>query len=128
MSALTPRVNALEAEPELIGQMFTYEWSTAATPAVGKITSNPQWNASATVLLISETTADGASIFFTLVDAANTSVKLTAANGGKITATTTGPSVDKGTYREVPIAIQSAIGPTPISNERVTVTVLLVVG
>jgi hypothetical protein len=128
VSALTPRVTALEAKQEYIGQMFTYEWSTAATPAVGKMTSNPQWNIAATKLLISETTADGASIFFTQVDAApGVRINLAASNGGKITATTTGPSVDMGTYREVPVAISLVNGPAPVSNERVTVTVLLAV-
>jgi hypothetical protein len=109
-------------------QTFSYAWSTTGgSPSTGKVvTGNLAWDATVTEIDISETTADGYTLVFGLFDAsAGGQIWLTGANGGVMRTTITGPSQDFGSYRSIPVGVDSWAGPAPTNNEKVTVTVLV---
>jgi hypothetical protein len=107
-----------------VGQVYSYSWVTNdPTPAAGKITMDQPWQMIASKMIISETTEDGEIVTFSLVDnTAAGQLWLSGAAGGKLRANVTGPSVDLGTYREIPITVTSISGAIPANNEKVSVT------
>jgi len=109
-------------------QTFSYAWSTTGgSPSTGKvITSNLAWDDSVTEIDINETTSDGYTLVFNLFDASDGGqVWLSGAQGGILRTTITAPSVDNGSYRSIPVTVDSWVGPAPANNEKVTVTVLV---
>lgn len=109
-------------------QTFSYGWSTTGgAPSNGKVMTEPlAWDDTVTHLLLNETTADGYALVFNLFDASSGGqIWLSAANGGLLRTTITGPSVDNGSYRDIPVTVDSFTGPAPANNEKVAVTVLV---
>lgn len=105
-------------------QVFSYQWTPSATPSNGRVSLDTGWDMTATKVLINETTNSGQVLTFALLDeAASAEIWLTTATTARLTATVTGPSVDQGTYREVPITTLTATGTAPANNDRVSVTV-----
>jgi hypothetical protein len=120
---VTDLYNAANSE----GTAYAYRWTTGATPASGQLTMDQPWLITATKALISETTDDGLTLGFTVVDnAAAARLWITNAAGAKLVADVTGASVDMGTYRELPITVTSIAGAAPINNAAVTGTLFAV--
>src|SRR5262245_20502386 len=112
-----------------VGDSYAYRWSTSGTaPATGHVTMDQPWQTFATKVLVSEPTEDGIGPAFTTVDtAAAAKCWITTASGSKLEANITGPSVDLGTYREVPIQVVSITGPQPANNANVTTTLAAII-
>jgi hypothetical protein len=111
-------------------QTFSYGWTTTGSaPSTGKVTTdNGVWDLTATLVELNETTSDGYALVFNLLDSSTGGqVWLSAATGGILKATITGPSVDQGSYREIPVTVDSVSGVAPVNNEKVTVTILAVI-
>jgi hypothetical protein len=110
-----------------MGQAFAYKWTTTATPPSGRIRTDTPWDMSATKLWVSEIADDGASPTFNILGDANALARIWVAttNGTKLVADVTGPAIDLGTYREIPIAVIEVIGPAPANNDPVTVTAVV---
>lgn len=110
-------------------QTFSYQWLTSGTsPASGKVTADMLWDLSSTIIRINETTSDGHTLLFTLLEeASGTAIWLSAATGGILKATIGGPIVDQGSYRDIPVIVESISGASPANNEKTTVTVLAMV-
>jgi hypothetical protein len=111
-----------------VAQVFGYLWVAGDnTPAAGKAATNQPWGQLPTVLRLSETTDDGQNLVFTLVDSATDArVILAGAGGGILRADITGPSVDQGSYREIPISVTGTSGVEPINSEKMSVVVTVV--
>jgi hypothetical protein len=108
--------------------VFGYLWqSSGVAPGAGKAGLTPPWSLSSATLVISETTESGQNLVFSLLDDSTARLVISGAGGGVLHADVTGPSVDQGSYREVPITVTSVAGLAPINNEKVTVTILAVV-
>lgn len=107
-----------------VDQVFAFDWIAAdPSPNAGKATTDAGWTTAATKLVISETTSDGATLLFSMVDGGTASkVWIDGAAGGRLAAVVTGPSVDMGAYREIPIQVESATNPAPGNNERLNVS------
>jgi len=106
---------------------YVYRWATSSPPAAGHVTMDQPWQTFATKVVISETADDGTAPGFGGIDAAVASrVWITGASGLQLVADVTGPSVDMGTYREVPISVLSITGAQPANNATVTVSVVVV--
>src|SRR5262245_52358321 len=106
---------------------YAYRWSTSSPPGAGHVTFDQPWQTFATKALISETTDDGITPSFGAIDsAAAARVWITTATGDQLVADVTGPSVDMGNYREVPIAVQSITGQQPPNNGAVTLSLVVV--
>lgn len=104
-----------------------YQWTTNLAPPSGKVTLNQGWATLSNAVLISETANDGTVVGFMVLDnSVGSRVYLTGKTGGKLTANVTGPSVDMGTYRSVPVSVIEVIGTTPAGNDDITVTFLAV--
>jgi len=110
------------------GDSYAYKWSTSGgAPNTGYVTMDQPWQTFATTLRISETTSDGLALGFGVLDGAVAArIWLSTAAGAKLTATVTGPSVDQGPYRDVPISVQSIVGNQPANNSAVTVSIAVV--
>lgn len=108
-----------------VSAVFSYTWVDAdPSPGAGKVTMDQNWSMAATKLLISETTLDGATVTFTSVDAAAAvELLIISAGGGRWRGTVSGPSVDQGGYREVPVTPLEAVDPKPANNEKVNLVV-----
>src|SRR5262245_34717783 len=113
-----------------VGDSFAYLWSTSGgAPGSGHCTMDQPWQAFATKMLVSETANDGIVTGWTVVDTAvSAKFWVTTAAGSKLTGEITGPSLDMGTYREVPIHVASITGAQPGNNAAVTLTLAGVVG
>src|SRR5262245_36289986 len=106
---------------------YAYRWSTSAPPGSGHVTMDQPWQTFATHALISETTDDGMTPSFGAIDSAKAArVWITTATGEQLIADVTGPSADMGTYRQVPIAVQSITGNQPANNAAVTLSLVVV--
>ena len=81
----------------------------------------------ATKLWVSETADDGVSPTFNLVGDEHSLARIWVATSGgtKLVANVTGPAVDLGNYREIPIAVVEVVGPAPANNDPVTVTAVV---
>jgi hypothetical protein len=111
-------------------QTFSYGWTTTGgSPSTGKVrTDTITWDLTPTEIEINETTADGYTLVFNLLDASSGGqIWLSAATGGILKTTIAGPSVDNGTWRSIPVTIDSVEGSAPLNNEKVTVTVLALI-
>ena len=107
-----------------VAQVFGYLWATGTgTPAVGRVLVAPLWSAGSTTLRINETTDDGQNLIFTVLDSLSSTLILSGANGGVLRAKITGPSVDLGTSRDVPITVTGLSGSAPINGEKMAVVV-----
>jgi hypothetical protein len=111
-----------------VGQVFSYQWTTAATPNTGKVTMDLPWAPNASTLLISETTDSGEVLTFSMLDDSPNSELRLSSGSSKLSATVTGPSVDMGTYREVPISVTEVVGVAPAANAKTSVGILAVLG
>jgi hypothetical protein len=111
-----------------LGQAFSYVWETSDTsPGSGKVTMDQPWQSSASQLYISETTQDGAVLTFAGVDNAfEAQIWVNNATGSSVRAKVTGPSVDLGSYRQIPISVMSVTGASPANNEKVSVSIVTV--
>jgi hypothetical protein len=103
-------------------------WDTSGSaPASGRVTMDQPWNVTATKVLVSETADDGRVLAFGVMDTAQQArLWITTAGGAKLVADVTGPSTDLGSYREVPIVVESIAGNQPAMNAVVTVTIFVV--
>jgi hypothetical protein len=111
-------------------QTFSYGWSTTGgSPSSGKVVTSPlAWDLTPTEIQINETTSDGYTLVFNLLDASDGGqIWLSAATGGIMKTTIAGPSVDQGSYRSIPVTVDSVSGSAPANNEKVTVTVLALI-
>jgi len=117
-------VTDLHALASTVGQVFSYLWVNTPGPGAGKLTMPQPWDDTAVLLQASETTNDGEAVSFGLVDAGGGRVRLIAA-GGTLDADITGPSLDQGGYRDVPIVVTRLTGVPPSNNEKITVVVLV---
>ena len=126
--ALNARVTALEQDANKIGDSFPYSWATnGQAPANKHVTMDQPWLNFATKVLVSETASDDRAPHFDAVDAAvSAKAWITTADGAKLECNITGPSVDMGTYREIPISVVSIEGAQPSNNEDVTLTLVAV--
>jgi hypothetical protein len=108
----------------LSSESYAFRWSTAGTaPTTGRVTTDQPWQMSATKLLLSETADDGTLVKWSVLDsAAARRVWVTAPNNVQLVADLSGPSVDLGTYRELPLTVRSVTGAQPANNGQVTVT------
>jgi hypothetical protein len=118
-------VTELHELASTLGQVFSYQWTPTAPVNTGRLTMDVNWDPSATKLLISETTDSGQVLSFEALDGSSARVRL-ASGGSLLHADVTGPSVDLGNYREVPIAVTEVIGSAPAANAKVQVGVLAV--
>jgi hypothetical protein len=119
-------VTELWNQARTYGNLYAYRWDTGAVPATGKLTMDQPWQLTATKLLLSETTDDGLALTFALIDNATSgTVWLSTSAGSKLEAAVLGPTVDLGTYREVPVQVTSIAGTQPGNNAQVTVTVAM---
>lgn len=106
-------------------QTFGYLWAVSGTsPSPGRATVQPTWGMASTTLHLNETTDDGQTLVFTLLDNTDARIILSGANGGHLRAIVTGPSIDNGSSRDIPIQVTSEDGIAPINGEKVSVTVL----
>jgi len=110
-----------------MGQAFAYKWTTSATPATGRVRTDTSWDMTATKLWVSEIADEGASPTFNLVgdDEAKTRIWVATTGGTKLVADVTGPIVDLGIYRELPIAVVEVVGAAPANNDPVTITAVV---
>lgn len=112
-----------------VGASYPFEWVNNPAPASGKVSVTGGWSTAATAVVLSETTADGAPLSFDVVDFATEGrVFLNAVGGSRLSADQTGPSVDNGTYRSIPIANAVLTGAAPAAAEKVFVTLQGVIG
>jgi hypothetical protein len=111
-----------------VSDAFTFKWSTSGTaPTAGHVTMDQPWQTFATKALVSETADDGTVLSFATLDTAVAArIWVTTATGQKMVADVTGPSVDVGTYRELPIHVVSTAGAQPANNAPVTVSLVTV--
>ena len=108
-------------------QVFAYRGATSSPPGTGHVTMDQPWQLFATKVQISETADDGTIVGFGTVDTAVASrVWITGASGAQFVADITGPSVDLGGYRELPIAPRSSAGTAPTNNAAVSVSLVVV--
>jgi len=106
---------------------YAYRWATSGPPGSGHVTMDQPWQTFATKIVISETTNDGITPSFGAIDSAVAArVWITGAGGVELVANVTGPSVDLGTYREIPVAVQSITGAQPANNVDVTLSLVVV--
>ena len=119
------RLDALEAEPDSYAQVFSYVWTTSAGPAVGKATVDA-WSMAGRKVQLNETTDDGQSLGFGVIDAAaSAEIRLLTADGKKLIGTVTADSVDHGAYRDVAILPTAIVGAAPALNQKVAVAVIV---
>lgn len=117
-------VTGLFERASTIGQVFSYQWTTATSPAGGRVNLLPGWSGAATTLLLSETTLSGQVLSFEILDnSVNPEIWLIGSSGGRLEAVVSGPSVDMGQYREVPISVHNISGTAPVANDKVQVAV-----
>jgi hypothetical protein len=108
---------------------YAYRWATnGQPPSTGHLTMDQPWQSFATKALISETADDGITPGFAVIDGAVAARVWLTAGASQLIANVTGPSVDLGTYREVPIAIVSITGAQPSNNAAVTLSLVVVAG
>jgi hypothetical protein len=108
------------------GNLYAFRWDTTTPPGSGQVTMDQPWQLTATQLVISETTSDNLALTFVLIDnALSGKVWLSTASGARVEADVLGPTVDQGTYREVPIQVTSVTGAQPNNNTPVTLTVIV---
>lgn len=107
-----------------VNQVYSYKWVASVTPTAGEV-HTPAWNLTPTKIYISETTNEAQTLSFVTMDASTTEIWLSTVDGAKFRATVTGPTVDSGTFREVPITVDSASGTPPSAGEQVLVTLRL---
>jgi hypothetical protein len=111
------------------GTPYAYKWTTAATPAAGHVTFDVPWALTATQALVSETTDDGMTLTFGVLDtAAAARLWVTGPNNAKLVADVTGPSTDMGTYRQIPVTVTSVTGVQPANNAAVTLSIAVFSG
>jgi len=110
-----------------MGDSWAYKWTTATTPPSGRVRADTSWDMTATKLWVSETADDGVSPTFNLVGDNHSLARIWVATSGgtKLVANVTGPAVDLGTYRELPIEVVEVVGPAPANNDPVTVTAVV---
>jgi hypothetical protein len=110
-----------------MGNSFAYKWTSTTPPPSGRVNLDAPWGATATKLWLSEVADEGASPSFTVIeDAEQTRIWIATPDGKKLVADVTGPVVDLGTYREVPIEVVEVVGPSPANNDSVTLTAVVV--
>jgi len=108
-------------------QVFSYVWTTTPGPGAGKVTID-LWSMSGSKVQISETTDDGQVLTFALLDgSANKEVRLLTGSGKALRAHISGPSVDQGGFRDLPIQVLELTGAAPSNNERMSVALVLVI-
>src|SRR5262245_21878532 len=107
-----------------LGDSYAYRWSSSpGAQSAGHVSMDQPWLTFATKIQASETTDDGLAPGFATVDnAIDGKFWISNASGSKIEGNILGPSVDMGTWREIPVQIVSIIGPAPANNSQVTVT------
>jgi hypothetical protein len=128
-SDLRTIVTELWHQASIYGNSYLFKWDMNPPPSAGQITMDQPWQMFATKILVSATTNDGLTLTFDLLDnSTETKFLLATKAGGKLQATATGPSVDFGSYREVPVTVTSMSGTPPSGNDNVTVTVLAAAG
>jgi len=103
---------------------YAYDWSTDLTPGNGKLSTDQGWTDTATVLHLAELSGDDMAFGFVLIDRGQAEGVLLSAPGRSLNAAVTGPSVDQGTYRDVPIQVREVAGAEPGNGDLVTVTVV----
>ena len=99
-----------------------YRWATGV-PATGKLSLDQGWSMASTVLSMSETTDDGVTIGFGVLDQAASADVVIGTDTQRLDANVTGPSVDQGTYRDIPIQVTAVSGAAPTNNAAVTLLV-----
>jgi len=108
-------------------QAFAYRWTTSGPPGTGRVTMDQPWQLFATKALVSETADDGTMPGFNTIDSAVAArIWITTGSGAQFVADVTGPSVDLGTYRELPIAPLEVTGAQPTNNTQVTLSLVVV--
>jgi hypothetical protein len=124
-------VTELWNQARTYGNLYAYKWDNtpASPPASGQITMDQPWALTATQILISESTDDGLTLTFALVDdALSGRIWLSTSGGARLEADVLGPTVDQGTYREIPIQVTSVTGSAPGNNAPVTLTIIVQAG
>lgn len=117
-------VTALHELAASFAQVFAFQWTFGApAPATnGEAVVGPAWGLTADTLYLSETALDGHQLTFGVIDLATTvSVWVVNEAGSRMVATVTGPSVDLGDSRTIPIAVDSVTGAVPEEGTPVTV-------
>jgi hypothetical protein len=105
-----------------------YKWTTGTSgdPGTGKVGTDTGWTSGATVLRISEITDDGTTLGFGFIDESQASaIVLSDSTGRELRCTPTGPSVDQGTYRTIPVSVSGLSGTAPSNNAALTVSIQL---
>jgi hypothetical protein len=110
-----------------MGDSWAYKWTTSSPPPTGRANLDAAWGVTATKLWVSETADEGASPTFGMIeDAVQARLWIGTADGKRLGADITGPIVDLGTYREIPIEVTDVVGPGPANNDSVTVTAVVI--
>lgn len=105
-------------------QVFSYKYGSSV-PATGTVYTNA-WSMGATEIRINETTDDGAILSFGVLASAKTAeIRLVTTDGKILRATITGPAVDNGAYRTIPIAPIQVIGTVPGATAITNVAVVV---
>lgn len=107
-------------------QAYPFRWASGGAPDAGHVTMDQPWQMFASKALVSETADDGTALGFALLDGAVASRVWITGPSGQLVADVTGPSVDVGGYREVPIGVRSISGDQPGDNSAVTVSLVVV--
>lgn len=120
---LRTAVTELWARSSTVGQVFSYRWATSPGPGTGRVAG--PWVIGSGIVQLSETTEDGATLSYAILDALPGTVLRVIADGGAsvLRATVTGLSVDQGNYRDVPVLVESVTGPAPAANAKVSVAI-----
>ena len=118
-------VTGLYENSSMVAQVFGYNWQAVSTnPSNGRATMDPTWGLGGTTLRLNNTTGSGLTLTFDVLDTLlSVGIILVGANDSALHAIVTGSSVDQGTYRDIPIDVQSATGSPPINNEKVSIVV-----
>lgn len=121
-------VTELFTAAHTFGDRVTYGWVPGdPSPAVGKVYLNNGWSTTSTLMALAEQSADGIVFTFAAVDRGDVMhMAMTTPAGGVLRLSTNGPSVDNGTYRNVPVIVTSATGAAPLVNDSLSVEVATV--
>jgi hypothetical protein len=101
---------------------FRYRWSGIQTqPGAGRLSTDQGWVDTVLEVRLSETSDDGRVPDFVVYDAAPVPITVTAFGGKVAVFDPSGPSVDQGTFRTIPVTVGHIEGTSPANNEDLAV-------
>lgn len=106
-----------------VGDRVAYGWSASdSSPPNGKLFLSGGWTMTPGTAAISETTGDGVPMAFTAIDRGDdVRMLFTGPANQTLRLDLNGPSVDQGTYREVPYVVTAVAGVEPSNTDTLAV-------